>query len=198
MMDEPAKKLSKSKRTRATILAAGRELFAAQGFERTTVREIAARAGIDPALVVRYFGGKDALFAEAAEFDLRLPELAGTPRAQIGATLVRHFLAIWEAGDAGDGFTVLLRCAASNELASERLRAVFAGQVLPGLVRAGLGAGAAERAGLVSTQLLGLALCRYVLKLPPVAGMRPDAIEAALGPTLQRYLFDADPGAGVG
>jgi AcrR family transcriptional regulator len=192
-MDEAPKKLSKSERTRAAILAAGRELFAAQGFERTTVREIAARADIDPALVVRYFGGKDALFAQAAEFDLRLPDLAATPRPEIGATLVRHFLAIWEAGDADGGFTVLLRSAASNEFAAERLRAVFAGQVLPGLVRAGLDSGAPERAGLVSTQLLGLAMCRYVLKLPPVVGMRSEAVVAALGPTLQRYLFGGDP-----
>ena len=87
---------------------------------------------------------------------------------------------------------MLLRSAASNEFASERLRAVFAGQVLPGLMRAGLGAAAPARAGLVSTQLLGLAMCRYVLKLPPVAEMRPEAVVAALGPTLQRYLFDPD------
>ncbi|MFZ1103905.1 MAG: helix-turn-helix domain-containing protein, partial [Hyphomicrobiaceae bacterium] len=65
----------KSERTRAAILTAARELFAAHGYERTTVRDIAARASIDAAMVMRYFGSKDALFARAADFDLRLPSL---------------------------------------------------------------------------------------------------------------------------
>ena len=84
-----------------SILAAARELFAAQGYERTTVRDIAARAEIDPALVIRYFGSKDGLFARAAVFDLRLPDLARRWTAPAsGEALVRHFLDVWE-GDAG-------------------------------------------------------------------------------------------------
>jgi AcrR family transcriptional regulator len=179
-------KQTKSDRTRAAILAAARALFAAQGYERTTVREIAARAEIDPALVVRYFGGKEGLFAQAADFDLDLPPLGAIEPGARGRALVRHFLRVWEDGDAG--LPVLLRAGASNPAAAERLNAIFAGQVAPALARAIGTPDAVERAGLVASQLLGLALCRYVLKLPPVVGIAEDRIVDAVGATVQRYL----------
>src|SRR5262245_24774569 len=87
---------TKSDRTRAAILASAATLFAAHGYERTTVRDIAAGAGIDPSMVIRYFGSKDELFARVAEPDLRLPDLRTVAHAQIGETLVRHFLSVWE------------------------------------------------------------------------------------------------------
>ena len=96
-MTETAKP-TKSDRTRAAILAAARELFAAQGYERTTVRDVAAKAEIDPAMVIRYFGSKDGLFARAAVFDLRLPDLGAIERAELGPVLVGHFLDVWEEG----------------------------------------------------------------------------------------------------
>lgn len=191
-MKREAEKPSKSGRTRAAILAAAQEFFAVQGYERTTVRDIAARAAIDPAMVIRYFGSKDALFARAAVFDLQLPDLRDVPQAEVGATLARHFLGLWEGEGGNGGLTVLLRSAASNDFAAERLREVFASQVLPALTRTATGPGAAERAALVSSQLLGLALCRYVLKLPPLVGMPADRLVAELGPTLQRYLVGVE------
>jgi AcrR family transcriptional regulator len=177
----------KSERTRAAILAAARELFAAHGYERTTVRDIAARASIDAAMVVRYFGSKDALFARAADFDLRLPTLEDVPPSEIGATLVRHAIELWEGGSARSGLVILLRSAASNEDAAGKVRDVFAAQVMPALARAGGGAEARRRAGLVASQILGLALCRYILKIPPVVEMSPDDIVRCVGPTIQRY-----------
>lgn len=177
---------TKSDRTRAAILAAARSLFAAQGYERTTVREIAARAAIDPALVVRYFGGKEALFAQAADFDLDLPPLAALPAEARGRMLVAHFLEVWERADAG--LPVLLRSAASNPAAAARLNAIFAGQVAPALSGVVPAPDAARRAGLVATQILGLALCRYVLRLPPVVAMSDADTVAAVGATVQRYL----------
>jgi AcrR family transcriptional regulator len=184
-------KQTRSGRTRAAILAAARMLFAAQGYERTTVREIATRVGIDPALVIRYFGGKEALFAQAAVFDLRLPPLGEVAADARGEALVRHFLGVWE--DAGAGLPVLLRSAASNAYAAERLREVFAGQVVPAIARAIAAPDAPERAGLISSQLLGLALCRYVLKLPPVVAMAEDRIVSEVGRAIQRYLDAAPP-----
>ncbi|MBM3539814.1 MAG: TetR/AcrR family transcriptional regulator [Alphaproteobacteria bacterium] len=178
---------TKSDRTRAAIVAAAQEVFAAKGYEQATVRDIAARAAIDPAMVIRYFGSKDALFARVAVFDLKLPDLKAGDGNRIGETLVRHFLSVWET-DANGGFAVLLRSAASNEFAAKKLRDVFAGQVLPALARVGGTARAAERAGLVSSQLLGLALCRYVLKLPPVVAMPRESIIGAVGKTIQRYV----------
>jgi AcrR family transcriptional regulator len=186
VMDDTAKKPGKSDRTRAAILEAARELFATEGYERTTVRDIAARASIDPALVIRYFGSKEALFVRAADIELRMPDLAGAPGSR-GEAIVRHFLSIWEGEDGNPGMTILLRSAASNPVAAGKLRDVFAQQVLPALGRAG---GDPAQAGLVSSQLLGLALCRYVLELPPVVALPVEHIVREVGATLERYLGD--------
>jgi AcrR family transcriptional regulator len=177
----------KSIRTRRAIVEAARELFAANGFERTTVREIGARAGIDASMIIRYFGSKDALFARVAMPDLRLPDLGAVARDAIGETLVRHFLELWEGEQGGGGMPVLLRSAASNDEAAARLSQIFQEQVFPAVARAGDPGTAAERAGLVASQLLGLALCRYILKIQPVVGMSSATIVRKVGATVQRY-----------
>ena len=135
---------------REAIEKAARELFASHGFEKTTVREIGARAGIDPSMVMRYFGSKDALFAHVAEPDLQLPDLQQVDMAEIGTHLVRHFLDQWEGGGGG-GMAVLLRSAASNDEAAERLQTIFRTQVFPAIARAGPPETAARRAGLVAS-----------------------------------------------
>jgi AcrR family transcriptional regulator len=177
----------KSIRTREAIEAAARELFAANGFERTTVRDIGARARIDPSMIIRYYGGKDGLFARVTTPNLDLPDLNEVDTTRIGETLVRHFLAQWEGAETDGAMPVLLRSAASNEAAAERLRQMFAAQVLPALARTGPPDTAARRAGLVASQLLGLALTRYVLRLPPVVAMPADFIVRTIGKTIQRY-----------
>jgi AcrR family transcriptional regulator len=180
--------LRKSERTRGAILKAAQELFAELGYARTTVRDIAARAAIDPAMVMRYFGSKDALFARATAIDLKLPDLTQIAPAQFGDTLIRHFLDLWEGPSSTGTLTILLRTSASDEDAAAKTREVFAGQVLPMLARVAEPAEVATRAGLISTQLLGLALCRYVLKVPPVVAMTPERIIACFGPLLQQHI----------
>lgn len=182
----------KSIRTREAIENSARELFAINGFERTTVRDIAGRANIDPSMIIRYYGGKDALFAQVAEPDLRLPDLTGADPATMGRALVRHFLEQWEGAAAGGGMQVLLRSAASNDAAADRLRATFAAQVMPMIARLGPPETAPLRAGLVATQILGLAMARYVLRLPPVVAMPTDLMVRAIGDTLQRYARGDD------
>ena len=183
-----SEKTRKSDRTRATILKAAQELFAELGYERTTVRDIAARAAIDPALVMRYFGSKDALFARATAVDLRLPDLTRTAPAQFGDRLIRHFLDVWEGPASNGTLTILLRTSASDEDIAAKTRNIFAGQVLPMLARVADPAEVATRAGLIATHLLGLALCRYVLKVPPVVAMTPERIIACFGPLLQQHI----------
>jgi AcrR family transcriptional regulator len=178
----------KSDRTRAAILDAARRLFAEHGHDGTTVRDIAAAASIDPAMVIRYFGSKDELFVRASAFDLRLPDLSKVKRAQVGETLIRHFL---ELGDGSGGMTVLLRSAASNEYAAARVLELFATQVVPAFGRFGSRATASKHAGLVASQLLGVALCRYILKVPPVAQMTREEIVKKVGPTLQQHATGA-------
>ena len=183
-MSPPQRMTPKSARTRAAIEAAAGELFALSGFERTTVREIARRADIDPAMIIRYYGSKDALFARVAEPDLRIPNLDGVETAQLGEALVRHFLSVWE-GDSGAGLPVLLRSAASNEEAAAKLREVFRDQVMPAIARIGDPATASQRAALVACQVLGLAMARYILKLPPVVAMSPDTLAKEIGRCIQ-------------
>jgi len=187
MSDRPAK-TAKSQRTQAAILKAAQELFAAQGYESTTLREIAARASIDPAMVVRYFGSKEGLFTRATAFDLGLPDLTRVARRALGATLVAHFLEVWEGSLSNGGLISLLRAAASNEDAAAAVRAIFGGQVVPMLARVVPPAELPVRAGLISTQIMGLAVTRYVLKVPPVVALDRAQVVRLLGPTMQRYV----------
>jgi AcrR family transcriptional regulator len=177
--------------TRAAILTAARERFARDGYERATIRAIAGDAGIDPALVMRYFGNKEGLFAAAAEIDLRVPDLAALPRKSVGTALVEHFLSRWEDDEI---LKALLRTAATNPQAAERMRSVFTLQIAPRITEAsGDPKAAAQRAGMIASQLMGFALCRYILALPPIVAMRrPEAVKW-LAPTVQRYLFNERP-----
>ncbi|HET6743214.1 MAG TPA: TetR family transcriptional regulator [Kribbella sp.] len=179
----------KSDRTRAAILAAARERFGADGYERATIRAIAADAAIDPAMVMRYYGSKERLFAAAAEFDIRLPDFGNIPLESLGEVLVRHFLARWEADDS---LRVLLRTAVTNEVAVQRMREIFAAQLEPTLRRHAVDS-PEVRAGLVSTQMLGFALWRYILELPPIVTMPADEVVYWLGPTMTRYLTEPSP-----
>jgi AcrR family transcriptional regulator len=182
--------------TRAAILAAARERFAADGYERATIRSIAADAGIDASMVMRYYGSKDKLFAAAAEFDLRLPDLLAVPRERIGATLVTHFLHRWEQDES---LQALLRAAVTNDVAAQRMREIFGTQLGPALARiADHPADLPTRAGLIAAQMLGFALCRYVLGLPSVATLSHEQAVAWLGPTVHRYLFEPAEADAVG
>lgn len=177
----------KSGDAKAKIEAAASRLFASGGYHRTTVRDIAAAAQIDAAMVIRYFGSKDELFARVAEPSLNLGDLSAVEPGRIGEALVERFLALWE-GEGSGGLPILLRSAASNEAAAQRLRNVFEKQVLPAIASVGNPANAPLRAGLVSSHLLGLALCRYVLELPPVVAMDRDTLVREVGATIQHYV----------
>ncbi|NLE79967.1 MAG: TetR/AcrR family transcriptional regulator [Rhodococcus sp.] len=174
--------------TKAVILAAARERFAADGYDRATIRAIAADAHIDPSMVMRYFGNKEGLFAAAAEFDLELPDLEQVPREKIGTTVAAHFLERWERDEA---LLILLRAGVTNPVVSERMRSIFAAQLSPivASVRADP-QGSSARAGLAASQVLGIALCRYVLAFPPLVTMERQEVVEWIGPTLQRYLVD--------
>ncbi|NIK55416.1 TetR family transcriptional regulator [Kribbella shirazensis] len=179
----------KSDRTRAAILAAARERFGADGYERATIRAIAADAAIDPAMVMRYYGNKEKLFAAAADFDVRMPELRDVPKERLGEVLVRHLIERWEEDDT---LRVLLRTAVTNEAAAERMRALFIGQLTPAFQQAAIDR-PDVRAGLIATQALGFALCRYILQLRPVVDLSTDEAVAWLGPTVNRYLTEPSP-----
>lgn len=118
----------RSDATRAAILEAAQEHFASVGYEKATIRAIAGTAGIDPSLVMRYYGNKGKLFAAAANFDLCLPELSAVSHEELGTVIVQHFLERWEVDDT---MVALLRAAVSNEEARLRMVEIFTDQSLP-------------------------------------------------------------------
>ncbi|MFC4950008.1 TetR/AcrR family transcriptional regulator [Pseudonocardia sp. GCM10023141] len=183
----------RSRPNREAVLAAGLQVFAERGYERTTVRLVAGVAGIDPSMVIRYFGSKEGLFSAVVDVDLRLPDLRPVDRAHRGEVLARHFVDLWEGPRTGPVLVVLLRSATTNDVAAERIRGVFAAQVVELVARLSpsgtSGAGdVAARAGRVAAHVLGVALTRYVLVLPPVAALSSDEVVAMLAPALQCQL----------
>jgi AcrR family transcriptional regulator len=177
--------------TRDAILTAARERFATDGYERATIRAIAKDANIDPSMVMRYYGNKEGLFAAAVAVDLKLPDLGGLPRQEVGRALVTHFLAMWEQNEV---LTALLRVGATNQDGAERMQGIFREEVVPIVVRVCPDPEQVPaRAALCASQLLGLALTRYVLRFPPVVALAREEIVAWLAPTLQRYLTAPSP-----
>ncbi|GAA3178687.1 TetR family transcriptional regulator [Blastococcus jejuensis] len=179
--------------TREAVLAAARAAFAERGFDGATIRGIAADAGVDPALVHHYFGSKDKLFLAAvdapADPDDLLPEVLAADRAVLGAAVVRMALHVWD-GPARPAGLALIRSAVSNEWTAKLLREFLVSKVLRKVVGS-LGYDPdvrAARASLVLSQLMGMVMARYVLRLEPLASASPESIVAAIGPTVQRYL----------
>jgi AcrR family transcriptional regulator len=188
--------------TREAILAAAREAFADRGFDGAAIRTIAAAAKVDPALVHHYFGSKEQLFLESMRVSVdpgaALTEALASGPDGIGERLVRTVLSIWDS-PAGGGALALIRSAVSNELFARMLRE-FINHVILRRVAKGLDLDPAEagvRTSLVATQVAGLILARYIIRFEPVASMPPEALAAAIGPTLQRYLTGPLPGPAV-
>ncbi|MGW0735849.1 TetR/AcrR family transcriptional regulator [Streptomyces sp. NPDC002851] len=183
----------RSDATRAAILGAARERFAADGYERATIRAIARDAGIDPSMVMRYYGNKEGLFAAAAEIDLRLPEIQVefVSDQHVGAALVTHFVDRWEQDET---LTALLRVGVTNAAGAERMQEIFRQQLGPLAARfAPEGADARRRAALAASQILGMAMVRYILRLPPAVELTREELIAWLAPTVQRYLTAPEP-----
>ncbi len=179
----------RSEKTRTAILTAARRMLASRGYEATTIRAVAADAGIDPSMVMRYYGNKEGLFAAAVDVDLHLPKASDLPRDRVGELLARHYISRWE-GELSDEFiTLLLRSAGTNAAAAEHLRHIFEGQLLA-FVRelSGNGPDAARRAAMVTSQVLGLSYCRYIVELPAVTELDRETLVETLSPVLQHYL----------
>jgi len=181
----------RSAATRSSILAAARKLLIERGYEAMTIRAVASMVGVDPSMVMHYYGSKAGLFRAAVDVDLKLAAVADPPAERLGELLVRHFLARWEGDLSDDVLILLLRSASTNPMAAERMREVFETQIAAFIGRVTGAADAAYRAGLVSTQLLGLALTRYILRLPPMAEAEVDDLVRDIGPVIQRYITNA-------
>lgn len=178
--------------TRQAVLDAARARFGAHGYDGTKLRDVAADAGVDVALVSYFFGSKDGLFAAAMEFPINPAELVEELMREgvdgLGERLIRRFLELWDGAGGHSPFIALVRSAASNEQAAVLVRG-FVERELLGRIAAAIDAPQpALRASLAGSQMVGLAMARYVVKVEPLAQCDRETLVAAVGPTLQRYL----------
>ena len=181
--------------SRDVVLAAAKRRFAAEGYEKTTLRAIARDAHVDPSMVLYLFGSKEELFRESLRLildpDVLVAALRGGPDddPEIGIRMVRMYLRIWEAPDSAASMRAMLQSATSNADAHEAFREFMQNYVLTA-VSGVLGGGeqARLRAMLAGSQLVGVAMLRYIMEVPPLATLSGDEVVRLIAPTLTRYL----------
>lgn len=179
---------------RERIAASAQEAFGELGFDGATIRVIATRAGVDPALVHHYFGTKRRLFLSVMSlpFDAAAlkTQLLAPGRAGVGGRLVRFFLSVWdEQPSVRPILTGIVRSAMTEPDAALLLRDFLGRQGLFQLVAAIAPDRAEFRAVLVGSQLIGLAMARYIVGLEPLASANAEDVVASMGPAIERYLI---------
>ncbi|WP_063056307.1 TetR/AcrR family transcriptional regulator [Nocardia salmonicida] len=186
--------------TRLAILDAARVRFAGTGFDKTSIRAIAADADVDPALVHHYFGNKQQLFAAAVDFpadpDTTLLAVDAAPLDELGQTIVRAVVTVWDS-PAGPGIVAMVRSIFAG--GDQNLARSFLLQVVLERVRVRIATPADDgraRVSLAASQMVGVLTARKIIALEPLASMPIDAVVDAVGPVVQRYLTgDIDTGS---
>jgi AcrR family transcriptional regulator len=180
------------RRTEATILEAARELFAADGFERTTIRGVAARAGIDPALVMQHFGSKEGLFTAATQWSNQHQSILTATPDSLPAAALTDLLSHFEEDEDRESAAALMR----NCLTHPAALALMRDQVMcdrKAAVAAALeGPDVELRAALFAACMIGLGMSRYLIKLEPVASASHEDLHRLMEPVL-RALMDPPP-----
>lgn len=180
--------------SRSDIIAAARHEFAHNGFDRATMRSIAARADVDPATIYRFFADKNELLAAALEFpvdDETITRVLTDPDRRSPASILESLLQLWSVPDVAERLTALLRVAGTHPDAGDAVSELLDRTVLHTLVaRIDDGEDGEFRAALVASQVAGLALLRLVIPLPALSDASIDDLVAAIAPTIERYLDD--------
>ncbi len=178
--------------TREAILRAATEEFGEHGYDQATIRGVARRAGVDAALVHHYFGRKQDLFVVSLELPVNPADVAASMLADdpevAGERIVGLFVSVWDHGANRQPLMALLRSAVTSEQAAAMLREFATREVFSRVVQRLDQPDAQLRANLVVSQLIGLAMARYIVKVEPLASLPPAVLAAAVGPSLQRYL----------
>lgn len=178
--------------TRNVILATARRMFAEAGYDKTSVRDVAAAAGVDPAMIRHYFGSKAELFRATMGWPFEPDELAarilgGEPR-EIGERLTRFFFEVWEQPDSRAPLLAILRGAATHEESATLVRQFIQGQLYSRMA-AGLPRPDAElRIDLAMSQLLGIAYLRHILKVEPIASAPLEELITRVAPVINAHL----------
>lgn len=178
--------------TREAILDAALQLFADAGFEATSMRSIAARAGVDPALIRHFYTDKETLFAEAMALrtviPARLAEALDGDVATIGRRLTDTYLRLWEEGDTGPMLLGLLRASITTPKAAEMFIQTLSAHAGTHLPRPTPGEPKAEGFALAASHLLGLVMARHILMVPVVVAMSRERLVDLASPAIQQYL----------
>ena len=177
---------------RSVILDAARPLFAERGYRDTTMRAVAQAAGVDVALVAYYFGNKEGLFAESMNLPVHPQELIGAAFADgidaAGPRLVEMFLGLFESPTTGPPLVGLLRSAVGHESTRKAFSEFVATEILSHYEELMPGPDTQRRIMLVGSQLIGMAMLRFVLRIEPMVERPRDQLVADLGAAVQRYL----------
>ncbi len=185
--------------TRAAILEAARAEFAAKGYDGATLRGIARTAGVDPRLVHHYFDGKQSVFQEVMHMPVHLDEVieavfSGEP-ADLGERVLQTFFSVWDAPAASERLVAFVAASSSGTDAARTMQQFLTREVLSRISAFASGDDPQLRASLVASQMLGVAIARYVLKIEPLASADAADLIPFLAPTIERYLTgDPDPG----
>lgn len=179
---------ARRRRTESGILAAARELFSEVGFERATIRAVAARAGVDPALVMQYFGSKEQLFAEAARWPSEQETVLGAAREDLPAAALTDVFTRFE-GAGREAAVTLMRNCLTHPAAAAVMRDEVMCERAAGVARTLGGDDAELRAGLIGACLMGLGMARYLIELPAVAAASQEDVQRLMEPVL-RALVD--------
>jgi AcrR family transcriptional regulator len=178
--------------SRDAVLRAAKQRFAVEGYEKTTLRAIAGDAHVDPSMVLYLFGSKAELFRESLRLIVDPEALVAAMTVgdgDVGTRMVRTYLGIWENPDSAASMVAMLASATSNSDAHDAFRAFMQDYVLTA-VSGVLGGGeqARLRAMLAATNLVGTAILRYVIRVPPLATLPVDDVVRLVAPSVTRYL----------
>ncbi|MGH2774027.1 MAG: TetR family transcriptional regulator [Actinomycetota bacterium] len=188
---------------REQILSAAKSAFADNGYERTTIRGVAREAGVDPALVHHYFGTKRQLFVDAMDLPANPADLiegllaTGDPE-NLGERMIRFMLGVWDDEENRAPLVAIVRTAMSDDQAATMVREFATTEILGRIVKAARGDNQELRATLLASQVFGLLIMRYIIKLEPLASTDPETVARAIGPTFQRYLTGPIDQASIG
>lgn len=186
--------------TRAAIIVAARGQFAAKGYDKASIRGIARDAGVDPALVHHYFAGKAQLFAETVDLSVDPTVVVGRifegDPARLGWRVIETFLLLWDPPERRQVLVALLRSSMTSDEGARALRE-FLNREIFGRIAVATGVPDPQlRGSLAGAQMLGMAVMRYVLKVPALVDAPNAVIVERLGPILQAHLVDTEPEPG--
>jgi AcrR family transcriptional regulator len=178
--------------TREAIAAAAQRQFSELGYDRATIRGIAADADVDPALVSHFFGSKEKLFASVTalpfELDEAMPQIVEGARSGLGRRLAEFLLGVLEDPESRRAITSIVRAAVSEPDAARAARELVTARVLVPIAKRIEADQPELRASLINSQMVGLIMARYIVALEPLASLPAEEVVRAIAPNLQRYL----------